>query len=343
MAKLIKTLGYELDTPCITPHYQPAVLVELALSRDVSEYHLLKGTRLQIGDFELAEERISPDQYLTLIKNCQKLTDADDISFLYGQRLFPGFYGAVSQALQQANNLRQAITILCEYHAILSPLFTPRYYENDDELFLYWVDSTGSIEQHRFIIESYMSAFVSMVAWLAGEKMPWQFEFSYDEPEYVEQYWVNFGQDIRFNQQMNRIRLPRYCLDTPWPNASKFGMQGALKESDKQLSEEYSPYSFLDQIYSYLQSHIDEPLNLDKVSFSFGLSPASMKRKLKKHQTSFQQQLDLVRKHTAIYLYEVKQMNSQEIAEYLCFNDMNNFRRAFKRWTGSSPYHLFAQ
>ena len=89
MAKLIKTLGYELDTPCITPHYQPAVLVELALSRDVSEYHLLKGTRLQIGEFELAEERISPDQYLTLIKSCQKLTADDDIRFFNGPSVLP--------------------------------------------------------------------------------------------------------------------------------------------------------------------------------------------------------------------------------------------------------------
>lgn len=342
MAKLVKTLGYETDTPCLVPHYQPAVLVELTLSRDVSDYHLLKGTRLKLDDFESADKRISPDQYLSLIRNCQKLTEADDISFLYGQRLLPGFYGAVSQALQQVTNLRQAIDILCDYHAILSPLYTPRYYENGEELFLYWTDSTGSHEQHAFIIESTMSAFVSMVSWLSGEKMLWQYEFSYDEPEYIEQYWVNFGQNISFNQQMNRLRLPKQFLDKPWPNAFKLGIHGALKESDKQLAEEYSQYSFLDQLYEYIQLHINEPLNLDKVSFAFGISPASMKRKLKKHHTSFQQQLDLVRKHTAIYLYEVQQMNSQQIAEYLCFNDMNNFRRAFKRWTGISPYHLFA-
>ena len=343
MTKLVKTTGYEIDTPCIASHYQPALLAELALSRDISAYQLLKGARLQLDDFALAEKRISPDQYLTLIKNCQKLIDADDISFLLGQRLLPGFYGAVSQALQQVTNLRQAIEILCDYHSILSPLYTPRHYENDEEIFLFWLDSTGSHEQETFIIESHITAFVSMVAWLAGEKMPWQYEFTYAEPDYIEQYWVNFGQNLSFNQQMNRLRLPKQFLDKPWPNAFKLGIHGALKESNRQLAEEYSQYSFLDQLYDYIQLHINEPLNLDKVSFAFGISPASMKRKLKKHHTSFQQQIDLVRKHTAIYLYEVKKMNSQQIAEYLCFNDMNNFRRAFKRWTGISPYLLFAQ
>jgi AraC-like DNA-binding protein len=66
-----------------------------------------------------------------------------------------------------------------------------------------------------------------------------------------------------------------------------------------------------------------------------------MKRKLKKHHTTFQQQIDMARKNTAIYLFQVKHFNNQQIAEYLRFNDMNNYRRAFKRWTGLSPYTLF--
>jgi AraC-like DNA-binding protein len=44
--------------------------------------------------------------------------------------------------------------------------------------------------------------------------------------------------------------------------------------------------------------------------------------------------LDLARKHVALYLYQVKGYQHHEVADYLRFNDINNFRRAFKRWTG---------
>lgn len=341
MSSLKKTLGYEIDSACIATHYQPAVLVELALSREIDNRQLLRSTRIQLEDFELAEKRISPDQFLTLISNCQKLVNADDTSFLYGQRLWPGCFGAASQALQQVNNLRQAIELLCEFHAILSPLYTPRFYENEKELFLFWQDSTGSQAQQQFLTEAHMTAFISLVAWLSKEKMPWSCEFTYPEPTYIEQYWVNLGQDLSFNQQMNCMRLPIQFLDKTWPNPSKLSIHGAIKETHKQLLTLPSPQSFIDQLYDYIQSNITKPLNLEIVSAAFGISPASMKRKLKKHHTSFQQQIDLARKNTAIYLFQVKHFNNQQIAEYLRFKDMNNFRRAFKRWTGLSPYTLF--
>lgn len=341
MSSRIKKLGYEIDTACITTHYQPAVLVELALSRGVDSRQLLRSTRIQLEDFKLAEKCISPEQYLTLISNCQRLVDADDTSFLYGQRLWPGCFGAASQTLQLASNLRQALEIICEYHAILSPLYTPRFYESEDELFLFWQDGTGSHEQQRFLIEAKMTALISMVSWLSQEKMPWRCEFIYPEPTYIEQYWVNLGQNLAFNQQMNCMRLPIEFLDKVWPNASQLGFHGALNEARKQLLALHSEQSFIDQLYDYIQSHINQPINLEKVSSAFGISPASMKRKLKKHHTSFQQQIDLARKNTAIYLFQVKHFNNQQIAEYLRFNDMNNYRRAFKRWTGLSPYTLF--
>lgn len=339
---MLKTSRYEIDTACIAAHYQPAILIELALSRDVDSRQLLRGTRMRLEDFESAEKLISPEQYLTLISNSKKLLSAEDTSFLYGQRLLPGFFGAASQALQQVTNCRQAIEILCEFHAILSPLQTPRSYEDEEYFFIYWEDSCASREQ-QFVIEASMTAVISMVSWLSKEKMPWQCEFNYPEPDYIEQYWVNMGQDLAFNQQMNRMLLPKTWVNKTWPNAAPLSIHGSLKDSRHQLKQLASHESFLDQLYNYLQENINQPLNLDKVSMAFGLSPASMKRKLKKHNTNFQQQIDLVRKNTAIYLYQVKHFNSQQIAEYLCFNDMNNFRRAFKRWTGMSPYNLFAQ
>src|SRR5690606_11502893 len=98
--------------------------------------------------------------------------------------------------------------------------------------------------------------------------------------------------------------------------------------------------SFLDTLYNHLRRHIRQPLHLDGVAEAFDMSPASLKRKLQKHDTHFQEQLDLARKHVALYLYQVEGCSNQEVAHYLRFNDINNFRRSFKRWTGCAPGHL---
>ena len=66
----------------------------------------------------------------------------------------------------------------------------------------------------------------------------------------------------------------------------------------------------------------------------FQMSSATLKRKLKKHQTHFQAQLDQSRLHTAIHLYRVQGFKTEQISQYLQINDTTNFRRAFKRWSG---------
>ncbi len=61
------------------------------------------------------------------------------------------------------------------------------------------------------------------------------------------------------------------------------------------------------------------------------MSASTLKRKLQKHDTHFQEQLDQARKHVALYLYQVRGYGNEEVAAYLQFNDTTNFRRSFKR------------
>ena len=42
----LKTTWYETDSRFIPGHYQPATLIDLALSRDIDSHRLLRGTGL---------------------------------------------------------------------------------------------------------------------------------------------------------------------------------------------------------------------------------------------------------------------------------------------------------
>ncbi|MBN7823554.1 AraC family transcriptional regulator ligand-binding domain-containing protein, partial [Bowmanella yangjiangensis] len=96
--------------------------------------------------------RVSPAQFLRLIANARRLLDAPDSSFLFGQRLWPGHYGAASQLLEQADNLLQALQDLGRYRALLSPLLTPVLHLDEQYLHLYWRDSCGAAEQLPFLL-----------------------------------------------------------------------------------------------------------------------------------------------------------------------------------------------
>jgi AraC-like DNA-binding protein len=63
----------------------------------------------------------------------------------------------------------------------------------------------------------------------------------------------------------------------------------------------------------------------------------TLNRRLKEHDTTFQQILDTVRFTVAKELLESSGVSLEEIASALGYGDIVSFIRAFKRWTGLTP------
>jgi AraC-like DNA-binding protein len=333
----LKNTWFETDSRFIPGHYQPATLIDLALSRDIDSHRLLRGTGLFHDDILAGETRLSPQQFLGLIANSRRLLDTDDSSFLFGQRLLPGHYGPASHALRHAQNLHQALDTLVQQQALLSPLAAPRLVLDEKHAYIYWLDSCGAGEHWRFLLEASMTSIVAMSRSQSGQRLPWECSFSHAEPRYIEQYWVHLGEHTQFERPLDLMRLPREFLAQSWPDASATAGQVARQEAHRQIEQLGFASSFIDCVYRYLQSHVRQAPNLEQAAQAFAMSPATFKRKLQKHDTGFQQQVDLVRKHVALYLYQIKGFSNEAVADYLRFNDAANFRRSFKRWTGSTP------
>jgi AraC-like DNA-binding protein len=67
------------------------------------------------------------------------------------------------------------------------------------------------------------------------------------------------------------------------------------------------------------------------------ISPRTLQRRLADEGTSYQQQLDAVRQHTARHLLTATDLEAGEIAFFLGFEELNSFARAFNQWEGMSP------
>lgn len=333
-------MGYECDSRFIAAHDLPAVLIDLARSRGIDTHHLLRGCELFYEDIVTGRAQVSPAQFLRLIANARRLLDAPDSSFLFGQRLWPGHYGAASQLLEQADNLLQALQDLGRYRALLSPLLTPVLHLDEQYLHLYWRDSCGAAEQLPFLLEASMTAVVALARRQQHERLPWRLQFAYAEPRHVEQYWVHLSDELSFDRPSTVMSLPREYLLRPWPHAGATGAHIARQQCDQQLAQWGWQGSLLDELHAHLSAHIHQPLSLERVAEAFATSPATLKRKLSKHGSHFQERLDRARCELALYLYQVKGCSNDEVAQRLGFNDITNFRRSFKRWTGRVPSEL---
>lgn len=316
------------------------MLIDMVQGRAKDSHRLLRGTGLFYEDILTGKRCISPEQFKILIDNACKLVDHEDLSFLFGQRLLPGHYGVASHALRNAETLQDALGLLEQLHALLSPLIKPQLWHDDEYLWICWTDTCGLGPQMRFMVEA-MSVAISTLSYeLLGQRLPWEYSFAHERPRYIEQYWVHLGQNLRFGQPVNLMRVHRIWSSKPCPNALTTINQVVIQQSRAQVEELGIESSFLEGIYRYLCLHVQAAPSLEQTAQAFGFSTATLKRKLSKHGTGFQELLDQVRMHMAIKLFLVHGFSNDQVAAHLQFHDAANFRRSFKRWTGLAPSAL---
>lgn len=328
-------MSYECDYSFIPAHHQLSLLIDLARSHDLNHDTLLSGSGLFLQDILSGEKFISPLQLQQVLHNAEHCFHSQDISFLFGQRTLTTPFNEAIKAILYAKTLREALSYYIEYSALVSPWLTPRIMISQDTLYLYWLDENHP--RNRFLIEICMSAIQALSRYLFHQKLEWQYEFNFAEPEYIEQYWTHLGSELQFERVINCMSLPIRYLDQVLPNHALTLSSVSYQQAQLYIQQYHLQQSFLESLYHYLMQNIRHPIQLETTAEHFQMSPATFKRRLKKHNTHFQAQVDQCRLHTALILYRVQGFKTEQIAQYLLINDPTNFRRAFKRWCGMSP------
>lgn len=319
---------YQRDTPLIPWAYQGALLAEFARSREQDLAPWLAAAEARPGQL------LSPRQLLRLLEQAQRC--APDAAFVIGRLALPGHYGLASQALQQAPHLLGALQALCRFAGRLSPLLTPRLLVQGSELLLYWTEASGAPPAQRaFLVDLHMSAVVGMAQWLGGERLPWQCSFNRSTPRDLARHAAFLGTGLRFDCQVDAMRLPLDLALRPWRGAAEVSVERVLA-----ADPEAARRGLLAALYDHLLPRVAEAPSLDAAAQRFGVSPATLKRHLAQHGSSFQAELDQLRAQVALYLLRQEGRGSDDVAQALGFYDAANFRRSFKRWTGLTPGQL---
>ncbi len=328
--------GYEQDSRFLYAHHQPALLLELLLSRQLDANKALKGTGLFYDDFLSGNHRITPHQFSLLIKNAQQLLPDTDTSFRLGAKLWPGHYGEHSQLLTGSENLHDILNTLHTFRQRLSPLLVPYIRYDDQNCYVQWIDAIGLGDNTQFVLEAYMSGLTALLNWLSPVALPWRYYFVYSKPKQVADYDVSLGANLHFDCGINLMVIDKTFLNQPLTHSAPASTHAVLKKQC--LNTAHTTQSgFIEAVYGYLVEQASASPSLESTARAFGMSSATFKRKLKKHHSQFQQLHDAARLHVSLYLFHVNGWTNERVAAYLHFNDATNFRRAFKRWSGFTP------
>jgi AraC-like DNA-binding protein len=310
-------------------------LVDFAEQQGIKPDLLLKGTKLFYHDLLDTKLMVSFDQIESCITNLYKQLPYNELSFQIGQHYFGNGNMSFETALLNANNLNDVLRIIKRFSFNAFPFVQVQNYLSSNH---YHVAVSPGIKQSSyqhelFFYEMFLSAISMFLSW----RFPYvtiDIELPYSRPKHIEQYQSYLKYPCQFDRPLFLITINKNALNTVQQGASVL----LRKQAMMQLAQEKQLYSLLCQLHSLVLSN--PSTTLEQAAETLRISPATLKRKLKSHNSSFKHEKDLTLKQYTLFHLTQNDASNQELSNNLAINDLTNFRSMFKRWTGKTPNEL---
>jgi AraC-like DNA-binding protein len=309
-------------------------LYALAVARGLHAQKVLHGTGIFLNDLE-GDTRISVRQLLALSSNVQKQSNGHDISFLLGRYLVETLDPDVLISLKSARNIEQCLRLISIFNAQYFPFMSAHKFGDEKTVHLLLQEAHSLEKQKQFYTEAACSAMMALLTECFGRRLKCSFCFPFSKPRHIYEYEESLGYRLSFSHAYLSIEISKAEMRAPCEQANPRLMRYALA---KALPQKRCSASIVDKIRSHLRSQ--PQATLPEVAQRFDVSAATLKRILHEQGFSFQHIRDELRRQEALYYLQVKKLKNEQSAQKMHFNDVTNFRRAVKRWTGLTPSQL---
>ncbi len=111
-----------------------------------------------------------------------------------------------------------------------------------------------------------------------------------------------------------------------------------IEAIERTIGWKFTDNETLNRALEYLHTHYMKNISVEDIANAAYCSTSYISRLFKKHlQMSILDYLHKVRIKEAIYCLKTRQMGIQETAEYVGYQNLNNFYKYFKQETGETP------
>ncbi len=248
-------------------------------------------------------------------------------------------YSALGMAMAASRNVYDAMKRCIRYSHIVSEGTLASMEENDEQI-AFVLSSRPQFHSHTHIygISATLCCLFKIFREIGGESLTFKevhFEQALESKLPFEHF---FGCPIYYDSNCNKavIEKKQAYLEQPFIHTE---LSCSLDKWIEAQLEKHQNNQVSTQVNKYLLENIaTDELDLAKVASDFAMSIRMLQRKLQQEGTTYKQLLNDFRKAHAIKLITQQKLPLSQVSLLLGFNDQSNFTRAFKRWTGTTPY-----
>lgn len=267
----------------------------------------------------------------------------DEASGFLNRPLKIGMFSMMCHAIITAGNLRRALLRSARFVELLNEDLTIELEEIGDEARLTVHYRNPHQLDSVFFITSIFVIWIRLSCWLVQRSILLdRIEFTFDEPDYSEEFDLMFPCRHKFSQAHNRVIFSKKFLSLPITQDSETLTHFLHHAPESLLTQFRSDESISAHVKRLLLHRNGMVVELDNMSFEdvaseLNMTTHTIRRRLKEEGNSFQEIKDSIRREQALTLLENNSLSLSSISEKLGFSETAAFNRAFKKWTGCTP------
>lgn len=307
----------------------------LTISDGVLEHLRRAGVleQLQRAGAPAPTRELTTDEFFAFWRDVAAINERPDLGLSIGLAVFGRSVAAI--AAQQAPTLGDALRTLGRYKRLTCPEdVLVEVQDGEPSVRFDWMLATGEVP--ALVVDAVFASHVALVARMTGGRVsPARIELA-RRRQHAQLLRGHFRCPIVFGATRDRIVFAPGALATPLVTSNRAAYAQLVPDLEAQLVAKRSVLGDVRVAIARTISAGARP-TIETIAARLETSPRTLQRRLGEARTTFQDQLDDVRRVAARRLLAHTELPPIDIAFLLGFAEPNSFARAFRSWERTSP------
>lgn len=297
----------------------------------------------RLGELGIAVEpprapRVTTEEFFAFWRAVDDATARRDLGLLIGSRALDDGYSVAGAVALHAPNLAKALETHARYKRLTCPeRVVIEVGSGEASIHFHWILATSDVP--RLLVDGSFASFVALARrGTGGEARPKRIELARRKAD-VSLLRDHFRCEVRFDAHLDRIVFEESALSLPFVTADAEAFAVLVPGLEAQLVGRSRRRTLRDDVRITIARNMSSGARptVGHVARRLHLSARTLQRRLGEEQTSYQEQLDEVRRASARRLLANTDLDAVEIAFLLGFEEPSSFARAFRTWERTTP------
>ncbi len=322
----------------VSVHFARAVLRN-AVAKGLDPSELLRRTRISPRLLKEDNARISAERFADLQVGTMLAMQDEALGFV-SRRMPIGCWSMMCHAVIGSETLGQALARYCRFYQLFEFGVHPHFFIEDEQVHLRVVRVDDDSDPDPYMIELLLFNAHRFASWLVQEHLPLQVvNLAYPPAAQVPEYRLLFlGNPVEFAQPHSELVFSPALLERRVTQTEQTLRHFLRHPVLIMLTETYDRNSWTARVREAVHQHLVQMPELADVADWLDIHPQTLRRRLSAEGTTFKEIKSQVRRDTALHFLGKQGLSIEEIAHRAGFSESSAFIRAFKSWTGVTPY-----